>query len=158
MGNSIYDSEGTVVLAYALFALGLGAAIGAVWRRAVPALVVTFAVYMAARIFVDTWLRQRLVTPLTATWSVKGRGGRDLDTAWVIDQHPVDAHGHALAQFSCQHGSGGPCAINDASISYMQAVYHPASHFWPLQQRETALFAAAGLVLLGLAAWRTARS
>jgi hypothetical protein len=103
MGNSIYDSEGTVVLAYALFALGLGVAIGAVWRRAVPALVVTFAGYFAVRVFGDTWLRQRLLTPVSATWDVRRSSGRDLSTAWVIEQHPVDAHGHALKEFSCPH-------------------------------------------------------
>jgi hypothetical protein len=43
MDNSIYDSEGTVVAAYALFALGLGLAVGAAWRRTVPALFVAFA-------------------------------------------------------------------------------------------------------------------
>lgn len=158
LGNSIYDSEGTVVLAYALFALGLGVAIGAVWRRAVPALVVTFAGYFAVRIFVDTWLRQRLVTPVSATWRVKGGGGPDLRTAWVLEQHPVDRHGHAISTFSCPHGSGGACAIKDSGIAFMHAVYQPASHFWPLQLRETALFAVLGLALLAFGAWRTARS
>ena len=39
VNNSTYDSEGTVVVAYALFALGLAAAVGVVWRKAVPSLV-----------------------------------------------------------------------------------------------------------------------
>jgi phosphotransferase system glucose/maltose/N-acetylglucosamine-specific IIC component len=158
MGNSIYDSEGTVVLAYALFALGLGVAIGAVWRRAVPALVVTFAGYFAVRVFGDTWLRQRLLTPVSATWDVRRSGGRDLSTAWVIEQHPVDAHGHALKEFSCPHNAGGSCAIKGGDFSFMHAVYQPASHFWPLQLRETALFAVAGLALLAFGAGRTAQS
>ena len=38
-------------------------------------------------------------------------------------------------------------------MQYLQAVYHPASHFWALQLRETALFTAAALVLLAFAAW-----
>ncbi len=36
MENSVFDSEGIVVFGYTLFALGLAAAVGAVWRRAVP--------------------------------------------------------------------------------------------------------------------------
>ena len=74
MENSVFDSEGTVVFGYTLFALGLAAAIGVVWRRAVPALVVAFAGYFAARIFVDTWLRQRLVSPLSKTFPRDERG------------------------------------------------------------------------------------
>lgn len=70
MDNSVFDFEGTVAFGYIAFALGLALAVGAVWRRAVPAFVVAFAGYTAARVFVDTWLRQRLVTPLTVTWPV----------------------------------------------------------------------------------------
>ena len=70
MDSSVFDSEGTVIFGYTLFALGLATAVGAVWRRAVPALVVAFVGYFAARVFVDTWLRQHLVTPLSATWQV----------------------------------------------------------------------------------------
>jgi hypothetical protein len=124
----------------------------------VPALVVTFAGYFAVRVFGDTWLRQRLLTPVSATWDVRRSGGRDLSTAWVIEQHPVDAHGHALKEFSCPHNAGGSCAIKGGDFSFMHAVYQPASHFWPLQLRETALFAVAGLALLAFGAWRTARS
>ena len=36
MENSVFDSEGIVVFGYTLFALGLAAAVGVVWRRAVP--------------------------------------------------------------------------------------------------------------------------
>ena len=85
--NGDYDSQGTVVSAYALFALGLGLAVGALWRRAVPSLVTAFAGYFAARIFVDTWLRQRLVDPLAMTWRADARGP-DLNKSWVISQYP----------------------------------------------------------------------
>ena len=68
METSVFDFEGIVVFAYVLFALGLALAVGAVWRRTVPALVVGFAGYTAARIFVQGWLRQRYEAPLTSTW------------------------------------------------------------------------------------------
>jgi hypothetical protein len=157
VNNSIYDSEGPVVIAYALFALGLGTAVGAVWRRAVPALMVTFAGYFAARLFVDTWLRQRLVAPESTTWRLSGHGP-NLNTAWVLNQFPVDAHGHPLTRFSCPHNAGGPCALRGDGIAFMHAVFHPSSHFWPLQIRETALFTVAGLAALAFGAWWTARS
>ena len=92
MDNSVYDSEGVVVFGYTLFALGLAAAVGVVWRRAVPALVVAYVGYFASRLFVDTWLRQRLISPLSATFAPNR--GPDLDHAWVLSEYPSDRLGH----------------------------------------------------------------
>ena len=38
MSTNVYDIEGIVPIAYALFVLGVAVALGALWRRAVPAL------------------------------------------------------------------------------------------------------------------------
>src|SRR3954454_6085404 len=115
LGNSIYDSEGTVVAGYALFALGLALAVGAVWRRAMPSLIVALAGYFAARLFVDTWLRQRLVSPLTVTFGLKG-GGPALDRAWVLDVHPVDRAGHLVPL--CPPGANAG-AIKPGTVGYL---------------------------------------
>jgi len=127
MENSVYDSEGIVIFGYTLFALGLAVAVGAVWRRAVPALIVAFVGYFAVRLFVDTWLRQRLVHPLTITWN-GGAEPKELQHAWI------------LSEFMTPDQRG-------------QAVYQPASHFWPLQLIETALFGGVALALIAFAAW-----
>jgi hypothetical protein len=160
MDNSVYDSEGIVAIGYTLFALGLAAAIGAIWRRTVPALVSAFALYFAARLFVDTWLRQRLVTPLHATWAVNSRGP-NLDTAWIVSQFPSDQHGHAVAFTGLTCAKGANCAAPvpaKSATHYFHAIYHPPSHFWSLQGVEFAIFAAAAALLLGLAAlWTTRR-
>jgi hypothetical protein len=155
MGNSVYDSEGTVVAAYVVFALGLGVAVGAVWRNAVPALIVAFAGYFGTRLFVDTWLRQRLVSPLTATFSVKGNRGPDLSHAWVLSEYPVDQHGRVLRFIACE--GPGPCA-KPGGVQFVHAVYHPASHFWPLQLAETALFGGLAVALIAFAASWTHRN
>lgn len=165
LDSSIYDFEGTVVVGYVLFALGLAALTGAIWRRGVPALVVAFAGYFAARIFVDTWLRQRLVAPLGATWKSSTRGP-DLSHAWVLAQGPSDSHGHLLAiqQVTCGPvGSGGHLRATISKCvgtpfrpsGFTHAIYQPAGHFWPLQLTETGIFAGLGLVLIGLAVWWT---
>ncbi|MBA3843314.1 MAG: hypothetical protein H0X39_12015 [Actinobacteria bacterium] len=100
MGNNVFDSEGTVVFGYALFALGLALAIGVVWRRAVAATAVSFVVYVIARVFVDTWLRQRLLSPSSITWNLSGskRSGEPtaLHHAWVLNEFPSDRFGHQI--------------------------------------------------------------
>ena len=90
-----YDSEGIVVYGYTLFALGLAMAIGVIWRRAVPSLVVAFLGYFGARIFVDTWLRQRLIKPVSAIWPIE-HAGPNLGRAWVLTQQPSDRFGHPV--------------------------------------------------------------
>jgi hypothetical protein len=157
MENSVYDSEGVVVFGYTLFAFGLAAAVGVVWRRAVPALVVAYAGYFASRLFVDTWLRQRLISPVSATFAPDR--GPDLNRSWVLSQFPSDRLGHPipLAFRPCPPGAGTCAAPGQTDIAYLHAVYHPASHFWPLQLLETALFGGAALALIGFAAWWTLR-
>jgi hypothetical protein len=148
MENSVYDSEGIVVFGYTLFALGLATAVGVIWRRAVPALVVAFVGYFAARLFVDTWLRQRLVHPLTITWKNMGREPGSLLHAWVLNEGPV---GHTGQHFEA--ASPGAKVAAPSLTAKFEAVYHPASHFWPLQLIETALFGGIALALLAFAAW-----
>jgi hypothetical protein len=157
MQNSIYDSEGTVVAAYAVFALGLGLAVGALWRNAIPALSVAFGGYFGVRLFVDTWLRQRLVSPLSKTFNAQTGSGPD-SHAWVLSEYPVDAHGHALSLVSpCAPGANA-CPVKAGAAQFMHTVYHPASHFWPLQLTETALFGGMAVALIAFAAWWTHRS
>ncbi len=159
--ENVFDFEGTVGIGYVLFALGLPLAVGAVWRRIVPALIVGFAGYMVARIFVQNWLRERFETPLTATWPAgSGLDRPELAKAWVVQMGPSDRLGHALASRIgpvgvCQRvgEASGPdpsCVPDDL---YIHAVYHPASRFWLFQGIETALFGGVAIALIGFAAW-----
>ena len=71
-----YDTTGTVVIGYTLFALALALALGAIWRRAAASLTVAFVGYFAVRIFVDYALRDHLVAPLTG--DLQGRPAAEL--------------------------------------------------------------------------------
>jgi hypothetical protein len=159
MDNSVFDSEGTVVVGYVLFALGLALAIGVIWRRAVPALVIAFAGYMVTRIFVDTWLRQHLVAPLSATWSARSMPPANLHHAWVITEGPSDRLGNAVAPSlsfcSRAQAAAGHCPAAKHAAEYLHAVYEPASRFWLLQGLETSIFAGVAIALIALAAWWT---
>jgi hypothetical protein len=161
MDPSAYDSQGTVVVGYALFALGLALAVGVLWRRAVPALVLAFVGYFAARLVVDMWVRQHLVTPLKATWGAFAEPPASLSNAWVISEGPSGRLGVAVSPIA---HCGGPlphakavdahCFVKLAS-GFTHAVYVPASKFWLLQGLETSLFAGTALALIALAAWWT---
>jgi hypothetical protein len=163
--ENVFDFEGTVGIGYVLFALGLSLAIGAVWRRTVPALIIGFAGYVAARVFVQSWLRQRYESPLTTTWPARsGFGKPELDKAWVLDLRPSDRFGHAIAGplnplRACGNVSapGKGVKVVDPSCLpadlYNHAVYQPASRFWLFQGIETALFGSIAVALILFAAW-----
>jgi hypothetical protein len=153
LDSGTYDAEGTVAIGYTLFALGLALALGAIWRRAAASLTVAFVGYFAMRIFVDTWLRDKLVSPLKTTF--KGVQPARLNHAEILSQsvvgHPEVKFGGGVigghSQLAAPSGHGGE--------PLFRVVYHPASHFWPLQLAETGLFLGLALVLIAFAAWWT---
>jgi hypothetical protein len=158
-----FDFQGIVPLAYVLFALGLALAIGVLLRRTAPAIVVGFAAYVASRVFVQSWLRQRFVTPLSATWGPPSQGPK-LNTAWVLFEGPSDKTGHLFSGSStvlqsCARSFGkgvkglDPNCLIRHGAGYNHVVYQPASRFWEFQGIETALFGGVALVLLAFAAW-----
>jgi hypothetical protein len=161
-----FDFQGSVPLAYVLFALALALALGVLLRRTAPAIIVGFAAYVASRVFVQTWLRQRFVTPLSATWgpgpnaNLKGPHAG----AWILAQLPSDKAGHpftgnSVVLQSCARNLGNgikgldPACLRRHGAGYNHAVWQPASRFWEFQGIETALFGGAALVLLAFAAW-----
>lgn len=169
MGTNVYDIEGIIPVAYALFVLGVALALGVLWRRAVPALLVAFVVYVVGRSFMDSWLRQRLLSPVKTTWLASG-SGPNLNQALVINQFTSDKNGHQLAGSAgsvsaCIRSSGGlfshtsVCAQPHARGThvYTTALYQPASRFWELQGVEFGIVAGIGVLLILAAAWWTHR-
>jgi hypothetical protein len=166
MSTNSYDSEGIVPVAYALFVLGVAVALGAVWRRTVPSLLVAFGVYIVGRAVVDSWLRQRLLSPVKTTW-LASRNGPNLNQALVINQYDSTRTGHELATSTgpCFQGSAGLLGHTHVCVQphapgahdYMTAVYQPASRFWALQGIESVIIAGIGVLLILAAAWWTNR-
>jgi hypothetical protein len=162
--GAAFDLEGVVPLGYVVFALGLGLAIGVIWRRTAPAVVTAFVAYVASRLFVDGWLRQRFATPLSATWRMNAPGP-NLNNAWVLWSGPSDRAGHRfnggfpVLQACGRSSPNGDKMLNAHCLArhgagFSHAVYEPASRFWEFQGIETALFGGIGLLLIALAAWR----
>jgi hypothetical protein len=158
-----YDTTGTVVIGYTLFALGLALALGAVWRRVAAALTVAFVAYFAARIYVDYSLRAHLVAPLRATF--KGANQPHfLYNAHVLSM-TATSHGHQVGGVGGVAGGAGflgghvQVAVPEASRLVFHVVYQPESHYWPLQLTETGLFIGlAGILILFAALWTRRRT
>jgi hypothetical protein len=151
-----YDTTGTVVIGYTLFALALALALGAIWRRTAVSLVVAFVGYFAARILVDYSIRDHLVAPLTATY----RGAQQ--PSFLYNAHVLSISGTINGR-QIMSGSGnflgGHVAVRAPEMSKVlfHVVYQPENHFWPLQLSETGLFVALAAILILFAAWWTKR-
>jgi phosphotransferase system glucose/maltose/N-acetylglucosamine-specific IIC component len=150
-----YDTTGTVIIGYTLFALALAVAVGAIWRRAAAALTIAFVGYFTVRILVDYTLRDHLVAPLRATYE----GAQQ--PSFLYNAHVLSAAGFLNGkQVMSSSGSGflgGHVEIQAPRMSdvVMHVVYQPESHFWSMQLTETGLFVGVAAALIAFAAWWT---
>ena len=157
LDTGTYDSEGSVVVGYALFALALALAVGAVWRRAAASLAVAFVGYFVMRLFVDLEVRNHLVTPLKATWKGIQDQPQFLNNALILNMtaaiHRATHHlGGGLIGGKTQLAIPGPGAR-----ATFHATYIPARDFRPMQLHETGLYLGIAVVLIAFAAWWTHR-
>jgi len=67
---ALFDRRGIVIAGYAAFAFAVGAFIGTVIRRTVPAMATTLAVYAFTLVATTAWVRPHLLSPATSTVSL----------------------------------------------------------------------------------------
>ncbi len=139
-----FDQRDIVPVGYALFAFALGVTAGLVTRRTLPAMALTLAGLLAARIIVTQWIRPLAVAPRMATMALDpdttgyGAGGNillgippatlqpappDIPNAWIQSVQIVDAAGHPLTNqvlhATCPtigEGPGGPAGPAPAAV------------------------------------------
>jgi ABC-2 family transporter protein len=114
LSPGLFGARGYVVLGYTAFAFTLGVAAGLLIRRTVPAMAVTFAVFVAAQIVMPAIVRPHLATPARLDIAItannlsgvdaSGRNGavRGLIVefgppgAWVLTNETVDSAGRTV--------------------------------------------------------------
>ena len=65
-----FDMRGIVPVAYGVFAVALGVAVGAVVRRSLAAMAITLAVYVFVTVAVPIWVRPHLIPPVRQTVAI----------------------------------------------------------------------------------------
>ena len=170
-----FGARGVVPLAYAAFAFTLGAALGLVIRRTVPAMAATLAVYVAAVAAMPLAVRAYLapvnrVTPsldldqingisLTGGNEITVYGGNPVPGAWVLSNETITPNGEVFSgpvdTTKCgRAASPGACFEWLGSLGLRQDVrFHSADQFWALQWAEAGIFAALAVALAGFCMW-----
>jgi hypothetical protein len=74
-GTQVFDTHYIVPIGYAAFAFAVGVTAGVLWRRTLPAMATTLAIYVAARITFAQKLRPYLLTPLKVSTKLSKNAG-----------------------------------------------------------------------------------
>jgi ABC-type transport system involved in multi-copper enzyme maturation permease subunit len=164
----IYPVTGIVPVAYSLFALSLGMALGAVLRRVSWAIVGTVVVYALAAFFIVSSVRPNLDSQVL----IRSDGGAEVNLthalnqgAWQLDFGAKLLPGHELPTgassatelartcFYQQHVAQCWSSHGLEAGTYVQ----PLTHYWPIQFTEFVIYLVAAVLLFGLALWAVRR-
>jgi hypothetical protein len=166
LSPELFDERGIAPLGYAAFAFVLGVTIGMIVRRTLPAMALTVPVLAVTQVAFSLWARPRLVAAEHLTTTVTAANFLNIDMfnsmtvtvgqpgAWSLSQQTVNAAGHHPVSpptwfYDCLGARNqAPCFTRLTALGYRQLVtLQPASNFWPLQWRETAIYLVLALLL-----------
>jgi hypothetical protein len=171
-----FGSHGLVPIGYAAFAFALGVTLGLLIRRTVPAMAATLAVYVAALLSMQLWVRAHLMPTSVLTESLNTGNMRglmmsdhgqnltvlskdDVAGGWILSARTITPSGQAFTgpadpNYCGPNAGKGSCFDWVASLNLRQVVtYQPLNHYWPIQFIETGIFVAAALALTGFCFW-----
>ena len=173
MSPEAFAQRGLVPLAYAAFAFALGAAVGAVIHRTLPAMAAALGGFVLVRIGVQ-WLRPRLVNPLelsypTFSFAADEPAGRmSAEHGWVLSTRTLDGAGHVISSGGtvrddvvirlCQRDISNITKVHLDQCGRRLGLHDvvrviPADRFWVLQAWESAIFLGMALALMGFSFW-----
>jgi ABC-type transport system involved in multi-copper enzyme maturation permease subunit len=166
----LFDLLGIVPIAYALFAVAVGVALGTLIRKTLPAVFTTLGIFVAVRIVFMAYIRRHYLPAK----SISAPLGADLPQlasgAWRLSEHIVDTAGRIVStssgvvvngvdvRYLAAHCPGistkiGDLASKDAMVQCFSKLglrtvvtYHPANQFWTFQAIEAGVF----LLMTGL--------
>jgi hypothetical protein len=162
-----------VPVAYSVFAMALGIAAGTLLRRTLPAVAVTLAGFVAARVVITLWVRPHYMSAVTKFSSVLS-SFTPAGAYWRIASGVLGPNGQPVAQpdnvpefngipqtvlpascASATNGTGNPTPACAQALSHYREfiTYQPASRFWAFQGIEAGIFLALAAALIALTAF-----
>ncbi|MEE6262538.1 ABC transporter permease [Plantactinospora sonchi] len=171
----LFGSRGIVPVAYALFAFLLGVTTGMLLRRVVPAIAATLAIHVGAVVAMPLWVRAHLIPARHETIALDVQNlmgisispdsgtinvvGEPVEGAWTVGNRTVTSDGSTFTGpvdfTTCgPNGSHVRCQEWLGSLGLRQdLLYHPGSHFWPLQWAEAGVFVGLAALLAAFCFW-----
>lgn len=172
LSPEMFDERGIAPIGYAAAGFMLGATIGALIRRTLPAMAVTAVVFVAVQVGFALVLRPVLIGPEHLVVPVSAANFLNIDMfnsmtvtlalpgAWSISQQTLNPAGHPVSPPAWLYDCIGSareqqgCFTRFAALGYRQLVsYQPAARFWPIQCGETAIYLLLALLLAVSCGW-----
>jgi hypothetical protein len=148
--DDVFRALGLVGIAYTLCGLAIGALAGLLLRRALPAAGLAFLATVSLSVLGDRH-REELwpATDRTTT----GSASELTNGVWQLENGVLSTSGQRIAETPCwdQYGEALAQCRSQEGITGAYAVFHPSSHFWPLQLVETGVVLALTAVLTAAA-------
>jgi hypothetical protein len=164
---SYYESTGYVLIGKALFALLLSITIGALIRRTLPAMVVTFFLMIVLMIGLNA-VYPHILPPTRHLYPVSVAFSRGMPAdSLSITSGPVDQNGQSLSWNNIYTYCSLPSSDGVSNASLVQCgkdkhlqwevIYQPIEHYWPMQIIESSVLLVLSLLLLPVIYWLSRR-
>jgi len=157
-----FDIQGIVPVAYAVFAVALGIAAGALFRRMAPAMAATVTVFAGLRFLLAEYIRPHYLAPLTRLYppfndsaappgalvlsnATLAPDGTDVTAALGYQQIPAACRGNV------QQAAAQLNACLAAHGFHTRILYQPANRFWAFQGIETGIYIVLAAALIAVA-------
>ncbi len=152
-----FGYQGLAPIAYTVFAVALGVAVGTLLRRTIPAVGITLIGFVALRLGIEAWVRPHYLPPLMTTGTANVAPPSRLD--WLVSSNAIwrDRLGRELDFNGVERLCGAPSAAALACLRQRGVrevvLYQPADRFWLFQGIESAIFLGLAAGLLALTVW-----
>ncbi|WCD90522.1 hypothetical protein KPP03845_106950 [Streptomyces xanthophaeus] len=124
LSGSEFDTTGPVLVATALFTTSLGITVGALTRRAVPAMTVTFVTAVCA-LFAAALYRDQLATPRRLAFPLDGPEPAPLTQVVEVDRWIGTSSGQLYGWGTCVHdASPDNCRASLGIVDSVQEYFH----------------------------------
>jgi hypothetical protein len=160
-----FATQGVVPVAYSIFAVALGIAAGALFRRILPALGVTLAGFAALLVVLQTLARPHYLPPVTKTLPLAGASIPG--SSWILTGTIINPARKAVGYIGNGSGnwaiSGMPANCNAVAHNQASAwsclsehgyravlTYQPGTRFWAFQGIESGIFLVLAAILVAL--------
>ncbi len=168
----LYDFQGVVPVAAAMFAVAVGIACGVLLRRTLSAMAATITIFIAVRLAIGSQLRPRFAATERLDVAFGGPDPLTGSGAWLISQRTLTADGRQLGTGGsldlgnlgdlCPALNVGPGSFPDgalvdrclADVGVHQVIrYHPGGRFWAFQLTESGLLVGLAFLAIAVAVW-----
>jgi hypothetical protein len=160
-----FDMQGVAPVGYTLFAVALGIFAGSLLPKVLPAMALTLAGFVGARVAVALLARPHYMSPVAGDQPIQSPdGASDLAGSWVLSKevHQADGTFVTSGTIRCPAGGDSSSCAADAGLglrpgAYNHRVFQPGDRFWTFQWIETGVFVALAALLIWFAIRRIRR-